>query len=238
MKKRILLIIMILLLTTGCTFEYNLIIDGSNYKEEIVITAESSDEISSFNQKWEIPIDKDEYEKISGFDNETDINTKIYKYSISSNKLTFNNNFNISNISKSTAAYNCYNKLTVSNYNNTTIISTSPKADCFDKHPPLTSVKVNIKVDREVISNNADNISGNTYTWNITKETASSKSINLVLSNGNKEEDKTDPSSDNTNNKTKKNDYTLYIFLIILVLIIFLGYKWFMKFKDKNNNID
>jgi len=235
MKKRILLVIMVLLLTTGCTCEYNLIIDGSNYKEEIIITGETPDEISSFNQKWEIPIDKEEYEKISGFDNETEINTKIYKYKLSSNKLILNNEFNSGNMSKSTAVYNCYNKLTVSNYNNTTIISTSHKADCFDKHPPLTSVKVKIKVDREVISNNADNVSGNTYTWNITKENASNKSINLVLSNGSLEEDK---SSSSSNTNTKKNDYTLYIFLIILVIIIYLGYKWFMNFKDKNNNID
>jgi len=238
MKKRILFIIMILLLTTGCTCEYNLIINGNSYKEEIILIAETSNEISSFNQEWEIPVDKDEYEKISGFDNETEIDTKIYNYKLSSNKLTFNYDFSRSNISKSTAAYNCYNKLTVSNYNNTTIISTSPKADCFDKHPPLTSVKVNIKVDREVISNNADNVSGNTYTWNITKENASNKSINLVLSNDSQEEDKSSSSSGNTNNKTKKNDYTLYIFLIILVIIIYLGYKWIMKFIDKNNNID
>lgn len=237
MKKRILLIIMILLITTGCTCEYNLTIDGNNYKEEIILTGETSDEISSFNQEWEIPIDKDEYEKISGFDNETEINTKIYKYKLSSNKLTFNYDFTRSNYSNSTAVSNCYNKLTVSNYSNTTILSSSPKADCFDKHPPLTNVKVTIKVDREVISNNADNVSGNTYTWNITKENASSKSINLVLDNNTEEA----ASSSSTNEKpidNKKNDYTLYIFLILIILIVFLGYKWFMKFKDKNNNID
>jgi len=32
--------------------------------------------------------------------------------------------------------------------------------------------------------------------------------------------------------------YALYIFLVILILIIFFGYKWFMNFKDKNNDID
>lgn len=236
MKKRIFLIITILLLTTGCTCEYNLTINGNNYLEEIILNAETSEEISNFNGKWEIPIDKDEYIEMSGFDYETDVNTNKYNYKLSSNKLIFNYKFNGSQLSKSTAVYNCYNKLTVTNYSNTTIISTSSKADCFDKHPPLTSVKVNITVDREVISNDADNVSGNTYTWNITKDNANNKSINLVLSNSSLEKEPS--SSSNENTKKRKNDYTLYIFLIILVLIVYLGYKWFMKFKDKNNNID
>ena len=237
MKKRILLIIMILLLTTGCTCEYNLTIEGNTYKEKVIITPENSDELSAFNQKWEIPIDKDEYEKISGFDNENEVDTKVYNYKFSSNQLIFNNDFNRSNISKSTAAYNCYNKVTISNYNNTTIISTSSKADCFDKHPPLTNVKVTIKVDREVISNNADSVSGNIYTWNINKENANNKSINLILNNV-KEEENLPSSSSKKDISSNKNSYALYIFLVAIVLIILIGYKWFMNFKDKNNNID
>ena len=229
---------MILLLTTGCTCEYNLIIDGNNYKEEVIITAETSDEISSFNQKWEIPIDKDEYEKISGFDNETEVDSKIYKYKLSSNKLIFNNDFYLGNISKSTAVYNCYNKLTISNYNNTTIISTSPKANCYDKHPPLTRVKGNKKVDRDVISNNADSVNGNTYTWIITRENAESKAINMIVDNSDEENDLPSSSINKNNTTSKKNDYTIYIFLIVIVLIILIGYKWFKNFKERNNNID
>lgn len=237
MKKRILLIIMILLLTTGCTCEYNLKIDGDTYKEEIILLGENSEEISSFNNEWQVPIDKEEYNIISGLDGEYNTNTNTYKYNLSGNKLTFNYDFSRSKFSNSTAVSNCYNKLTISNYSNTIIISTSPKAECFDKFPILTSVKVTVKVDREVISSNADNVSGNTYTWNITKENASNKSINLTLANNIQDEGNSSSSSKN-NTENKKNDYTLYIFLIIIVLIIFLGYKWFMKFKDKNNNID
>ena len=236
MKKRILIMIMILLLTTGCTCEYNLIIDGNTYKEEIILIGETQEEISEFQNNWKIPIDKDEYNKIAGFDGQYDTDGNVYKYNLSGNKLDFNYNFNRSQFANSTAVSNCYDKLTVSNYNNTTIISTSSKNNCFNKYLELTNIKVKIKVDREVISNNADNISGNTYIWNITKENASDKSINLVLSNGANEEDK--PSSSSSNTNIKKNDYTLYIFLIILVIIVYLGYKWFMKFKDKNNNID
>ena len=46
--------------------------------------------------------------------------------------------------------------------------------------------------------------------------------------------------SNNNENKKKKSmdSYVIYIFLIIMILIIFFGYKWFMNFKDKNNDID
>ena len=45
MKKRILILITILLLTTGCTCEYNLTIEENTYKEEIIITGETKEEI-------------------------------------------------------------------------------------------------------------------------------------------------------------------------------------------------
>ena len=62
-----------------------------------------------------------------------------------------------------------FSKQAVFDYNDTTIISTAPKAKCFEENPPLTKVKVKITVDRPVISNNADSINGNTYIWNISK---------------------------------------------------------------------
>lgn len=246
MKKRILMIIMTLLLTTGCTCEYNLTIDGNSYKEEVILIGENTEEISNLDNEWEIPIDKKEYQNIQGFDKETDINTNMYSYKKSNDKLTFNYDFSGSKISNSTAVSNCYNQLTVKKYNNTTIISTSSKASCFENHPPLTSVKVAINVDRDVISNNADNVSGNTYIWNINRSNANNKSINLILDDGIENEDNqtsndpntTNSSSNKNNIKNKKNDYALYILLIVLLIIIFIGYKWFMKFKDENNNID
>lgn len=237
MKKRIILLIIILLLTTGCTCEYNLTIDGNTYKEKITIIGENSEEISSFNNEWKISVDKENNNTPGDPESNPDNNRNVYKYNLSDNELIFNYDFIGSEFANSMAVSNCYDKLTITNYNKTTIISTSPKANCFKNNPPLNNVKVKISVDREVINNNADSISGNTYIWNITKENASSKSINLVLDNS--EEDINLPSSSNkTTINEKKNDYTIYIFLIAIVLIILLGYKWFMKFKDKNNNID
>lgn len=237
MKKRILILIIILLLTTGCTCEYNLTIDGSTYKEQVTLLGETNEEISNFKNEWQIPIDKEDYNEAAGFDTETNANSNIYKYNITNSKLVFNYDFTSSNYEDSTAVSNCYNKLTVSHYNSTIIISTSSEANCFTKYPPLKNVKVNIKVDRPVISNNADSVNGNTYTWNINKSNAKNKSINIILDNSIITEEEPND-NDEKIDSNGINNYALYIFLAALVLIIFFGYKWFIKFKEKNNNID
>ena len=239
MKKRIVLLIIILLLTTGCTCEYNLTIDGSKYKEKITIISETTDEESKLNNKWEIPVDKDESETPGDPNSDIKIEGDIYNYNLSNNKLIFNYDFTRSRYINSTAVSKCYKKLTISNYDNTTIISTSPNANCFDNYPTLTNIKVTINVDREVINHNADNVNGNIYTWTINKNNASNKSINLTLKNIDKNikpDSTTNNEKNNLNNQI--NNYALYIFIVILVIIIFLGYKWFMNFKEKNNSID
>lgn len=241
MNKKI-FVLLILLFTTGCSCEYSLTIDGNNYKENIVLSSDNSNEISSFNNKWVIPSNKDEYIELSESDSEVDNYSNIYDYNLSNNKLSFNYDFSKSNYSNSTAVFKCYNKLSIIDYDLTTIISTNEKNDCFNKYPTLSSIKVTIFVDRDVISSNADMVNGNTYVWNINKSNANNKSINLVLDNNselidskdddNKDEDK------NINNRFSLDNYILYIFLFVVVLIIYFGYRWFMEFKEKNNDID
>lgn len=244
MKKRILMLIPILLLTTGCTCEYNLTIENDTYKEQITIIGSTPDEISSFNNKWQIPINKEEYNNINlEPDSNGGFTGEIYNYNLSSNRLTFSYNFNKIQYINSTAVSNCYDMLTITNSNNRTVISTSSNTKCFENHPPLTNIKINIKVDKPVISNNADRINGNTYTWNIDKSNANEKSINLIIGNQNNEIIENNNSNDSNinikeNNKNPFDKYILYIFLAILALIIYFGYKWFINMKDKNNDID
>ena len=113
MKKRILIVLMILLLTTGCTCEYNLTIDENTYKEEIILYGENSQEISQFNKEWKIPFNKEEYDLIVGADTEYLVEDNIYQYNISSNKIAFSHNFSQFDYNQSTAVSNCYKKLTL-----------------------------------------------------------------------------------------------------------------------------
>ena len=238
MKKKILIISTLILFATGCNCEYNLNIENNVYKEEVILMGEDASEVYSFNKKWEIPVDKDEYNV--GLDPQSDSidSSDIYTYKLSGNNLTFSHNFTKNEYAKSSAVSNCYDMLTVSNYSDSIIISSSQNVKCFDRYPSLNNVTVNIKVDKKVTSNNADNLNGNTYTWQLNKNNVNNKSINLVLENKSTESDDSSNSSSNNVITKKEQDYTLYIFSGILLVIMLIGYFIFNKIKNKNDQMD
>ena len=239
MKKRILILLILILFTTGCSCEYNLTIDDYVFKEEIKIKGENKKETELFEREYTFPVDKD---NCSGADDSIiGVKDNIYKYKISDNTLIFNYDFTINNYSKSTAVSKCYRTLNVSKANSDKIIiSTNNKNNCYENYPDLTNLTVNITVDREVISSDADEINGRVYTWYITKENANNKSINLMLKDENKVIPNTEskrPSS--SSNKQVLGGYNeLYIFCIILAIIFICGYFLFSKIQKINNKLD
>lgn len=239
MKKRINILLIMLLLTTGCTCEYNLQIDDDTYKEEVILKADNSEELSNFNNKWQISIDKNE-SNIGTDPSATEEPTSngMYKYNLTGNNLVFTYTFPINQYTYSTAVSKCYNNLTTTNYNNSIIISTSSNAICFDNYPNLNNVIVNITVDRNVISNNADSVSGKTYTWQLNKNNANNKSVNMVLDKKSIENKNIDNTISNKSNTNNKKDYTMYIFCGILLIVFLLGYLIFNKIKNKENDMD
>ena len=147
MKKRIKYLVMILLLT-GCTCEYNLTIDDDDYlyKEEVVILAENEEELNDINANLQIPVDKN---YILGADSDSVFpdNIDFYNTSVENNKMIFRYDFTRKGLINSSAVYNCFERLIVNNYDNNLIISTNSKANCFINTPPLTNVKINIKTE-------------------------------------------------------------------------------------------
>lgn len=238
MKKRISILLILLLLTTGCTSEYNLTINDNSYHEEIILTSSSSSELADFNKDWQIPVDKDDYNSIN-----VDPSTQVeidnpYKYNLSGNNLTFYNDTTISGIASSTAISSCFNQVTIKNYQDTIIISTSSKVTCFDKYSGLTSIKVSITLDKPVKNHNADSVSGTTYTWNINKDNYQDKAINMVIMN---EQTENPIKSNSSSNETvkKEKDYTLYIFCFVLIITALFTYYIIKKIKEKDHdNLD
>lgn len=240
MKKRIILLIILLLLTTGCTCEYNLNITGNKYSEEVIITANTSEEINNINNEWKIPVDKEEYDYLGGDPSTTaTASGDTYKYNISANKLTLNYDFTRTSLNNSTAISNCYSQATIQSYKDSTIISTSDKVLCFSNYPSLTNLKINITTTKPVKNHNADKVSGNTYTWIITKNNANNKPVNMVINNG-ESSSSTNPSSSSSSSQTNtnKNDYTLYIFCGILLIVLLFGYFIFKKIKNNADDMD
>ena len=244
MKNKIFLLVITILFLTGCSCEYNLTINDNNYKENIRIIADNEEEISYINYNWKIPTDKDEYNLVGDTGTNPNYKSDLYDYKINNNILTFDYNFNKSSYINSSAVSVCYDRLNIENHKNALIIATSIKANCFEKQPGLNKITINITVDKEVISSNSDEINGKTYTWYITKNNYSNKSITLTLSNEEKKEqeniinEQNNTSNEKESTKETKTDFSLYIFSGILLIIMLSIYFLFNKMKNKNNQMD
>ena len=81
------------------------------------------------------------------------------------------------------------------------------------------SVTINIKTNNEVISHNADKVSGNTYTWVINKDNAQDTNISINIS--------------------KKSMYIkpiIYIILGVVFLVLSIGaYIAYNKIKNRDS---
>ncbi len=95
---------------------------------------------------------------------------------------------NTSGFSKMAGVNTCYDYFTVLRNNEEEtgkeqlIISTSAKNYCFDIYPNLESITVNLKTNHKVVSHNADKESNGKYTWEINKNNATKKTMQIILS--------------------------------------------------------
>lgn len=242
MRKRIVILLLMLIITTGCTCEYNLKIENGTYKETVVLESSDASETANFNKQWNISTNKtinnlglDPSPEEIPVDN-------VYSYNLTGNKLTFNYDFNQNEYKYSTAISKCYANFSISNYNNRTVISTSSNPICFDDYPNLTKVTIKITVDEKVVSSNADTVNDNTYTWILTKE--NKKAINLIMGEGIESVTPTSSVITTTKNNgsiftnNNKKDYTLIIFCGILLVLVLISYLIYKIIKKNENNMD
>ena len=135
MKKRIVILLLMLMITTGCTCEYNLKIENDTYSENVTFTSSASEEVTEFDKTWNVSTNKtinnlglDPSPEEIPIDN-------VYKYNLSGNKLTFSHNFTQKEYQYSTAVAKCYESFSLSSHNNRTVFSTSSDPICFDYYP-------------------------------------------------------------------------------------------------------
>ena len=175
-KYKIVLLIVILLSLTGCSFEYNMKIDTNTISEENIVYIPNTD-------KNDI---KQEVEKlVSRYTGPTN-SLGMYKQSV----IEDNNNFGMSykknydtlnDYNNSLSFSICYDNYKLIKEKDKIVISTSKRFNCFNKYSELDDVTINIDSSLEVESSNADEVNGNIYTWNINKSNADNKPINIVL---------------------------------------------------------
>lgn len=232
--KYIIICLFVLLFCSGCSVTYNLNIDSKINFEELVsidaITSTDIDSISEYNQF--MPIDY--YADDSSVFNTKKDDVEYYDITKSedNSKIEFSYTFDIDKFKNSMMARSCYEYVTVMNsYNKDNLrdellISTSKKFLCFNNYNNLDDVTVNITTKKEVYSNNADSVNGNTYTWYINKDTKDDASIQMVI-----------------NSEVIDEGIPFWeenlLFIIVCIVLIFSGivYLFIKRRSDKVNKI-
>lgn len=169
--------IIILILITGCSVEYNLNIDSS-FSEHTVYIPESSEEMIDGTQ-YRLPALFSESRLT--YDNSNLKEIKYYNIkTLKDNKFSFNFVYDDNQLNDSNIANSCYQFFSVDTKENEVSILTGNKFYCFDVYEELDSVTININSNYKVIQSNADKIVGKKHTWYITRENASNKPIIFV----------------------------------------------------------
>lgn len=234
MKKNILLILLIILLT-GCKANYNLKIDETGFHEKLTLTSEN-DSDNQLIKEYPIPVFYDaEGNNEEPMKKEKDV--KYYKSSLKDNNglniLTYSYTFNENNVLSSRIINNAFEKTYLKPHdydengtNDYLLISTTNDFSGFD-YENLTEATVTIENNYKVISSNADLVKGRKYTWYFTKDNI--KEINMVY----------DPNVLEVSKKNKllrKNTILtfmiefLVVSIVILIIIVLRGYS---KYKDE-----
>ena len=174
---------------TGCSAEYNIVIKENTVNENIILISENEEDREILNNtEWLISYNHDIFLENASSDGEI-IDENVYDTISKNGNVNFTHDFKNEEYKNSTAINECYDSVYLDTISGKKVISTSNVAKCLDNYPKLNSIKVKITVEGKVISNNADNINGNTYEWNINKENYKNKPIKLTYTTANSSQD-------------------------------------------------
>lgn len=249
MKKNLKIVVLlgILFFMTGCSVDYNLEINSNNnFKEEIMINAS----VNSLNTMEDIyndylneyPIYSDEYEEFryyAPYEKNKDYTyfQKSYQKLENGYKLNYKADFSFDDFNKARSLKMGFNTggigylededyYYISLSNPTLVVSSSD----------MESLNVNITFSGvEVISNNADSIKGNVYSWKVNKDTSIIVKYKIKNSSNIPTKPVT-PNDDKKNDKKEENkdnllDYILVGAVLLLFVIVIIG---MIKYKSIN----
>lgn len=227
---KVLFLLIVMMVLTGCNVEYNLnisddkIIESTNFYVEDDDLVDSDGLFSSLDEMVDYYYLQDYY----AFVDVGSFNAFYDKNKINNDKLGLNltHTYSFENFDDSYLMnYKYSNKNYKAGKDNLTIdisdFSAFYEKDIGDELDVINfnDLTINIKTDLKVLDNNADSVNGNIYTWNVDKDNSSDKRVYIKLK-------KVD----------KKNNISISVLLIIgFVLVIVLIVFYTVR---KNNDVN
>ena len=234
--KKIILIILFCILTSGCTVTYNLEIDEKNFNENIKLSYTDKN-VDEFHADISLDVLMENTSKTDYplYNNDTKFDyytfkvleeTELYEISYANKDLYFKGNFPYNKF-QNAYSINLCTDYEIAKSDDTFILKVNNFSKCFISFPLLDSININLKYDGVVTYNNADMKDGSVYTWNISKDDS------LVFyykdkTNLNNNDNSTDDGNQNNNDSLEGNNSgTLKvnnesnIFLVLIIVSIF-----------------
>lgn len=181
MKRKYIILFLIIILT-GCSSEYNIEFSNNKIKENIKVDILNSDILPKYDVKTYGSTDKatsfinnDQY---PFFGNEDIIYNKKVDKSGNVTHVELNYEYTHDEYLNSTAYKSCFeNSELVTNKKNYNLNFYGSFYCLYGDE-----LVINIKSNNEVISNNADKVNGNVYTWIINKDNVDNVNIQMKIS--------------------------------------------------------
>lgn len=210
MKRiKIILLVLLLCISTGCSVKYNLTFNNNVLSENIQIDASDIDITVEQIQKM---LDEQVYQQ--------DEEQQLYQVKQNGKKIQLSQKYNILTYRNSPLLSQCYTAYNVIENENYYDFTTSETFTCNPfEYTYIDNLQIKIKTNHKVLSHNADYVKNNTYIWNITKENANNKPIQIRFSKEIKE----------------SNMGLIILGITVIIAIIILGVV--LVKKRKNNQI-
>ena len=231
MKKiKIFIFLCLILLLSGCSVEYDLTLNDDLTVSEKVVATEKTKRMEALTKQKGKQAVNYLYDMFKRNGEDITLTSREDEYNTYATAITFHEDINDY---ASKFSSDVFDNVNVTKDGNIITFSAKQKELLSsDTNYSLLydDITVNITIPFEVTSNNADKVNGNTYTWNIKKD-SDYKTIEFSYKEGNKK----DEVNINVNNET----YNIHYGVVIAVgLVIIIGsIVLFVYIKNKKNNV-
>lgn len=169
MKKiKLIIIIVIVFLASGCTATYELSIKDNKVIENLKIVETN---ISLFDVRmdsgWTL---RETFESLSNGDQFTDENYKIRSLNTSSQLGVEYKSDSLNSVINSSILNQCYINPSVTELDGIITIDTGNNFKCFEYYENLETIEIIFETNHEIVSTNAQKTDGNKYIWNFTED--------------------------------------------------------------------
>lgn len=216
MKKIFILLLLIIL--SGCSVNYNLEFSGNTFSEEI--------KVGKFNKKDIPDFDYFEFYSIENMGKQKFYNIDYFNKYLKLDYIYDYDEFRLSN-----AFNSCYDNSSVTYDDKYYYIVTSDEFKCLEFMGYTTDqVNINFITDYLVMESNADYIDGKKHTWVINESNYNDKKIKIKI---HKNKYYKNTFWDNFKEGKYFNTFTVSLGIIIVGFLGYLFFRWYSKVKNK-----